>query len=348
MKRILNALRYGDRRTRRCIGSVLLFSVLAAGMIVVSGLTGVFELFVIGMLFAVVAIIISQSFTLVENDYVAEVDKEGKKESVPAMLAKNNAVSPKTTEEAKELEKASFSHYNEQLLKKVKRKYHVKKDHRPVLVDSSPSYRIKECPAFLWRTHNKVYLLLLEKEPRRICISRELIRHMDYVPNVRADRSKEYLAFQKDNLVTRVFEDYLPDYFDSKATKQHLKYKNLYEIYPDIRFTNRCAYTVMDMLALHFMPEDKITQSEKINGYFKRIYAARILYRDKVYSLTEYKDKVEQVLKELCYADMPEEEFLITLENLVKGKMISEEYANHYISIKNKISGKMVSVNMRR
>lgn len=394
MKRIWNALRYGDGETRKCIGSVILFSVVAVVLIVVSGISGKFGLFIAGMIAAMIAILVSQTFTLVDDDFVAEVDGKGNKDTVRSVSVMRNGVSSRNQTNAKDLTKKEpeedkpeenhgqerdesgeekseqnserkkkqknepdekrqedadrFDHYNEQLLKKIRKKYHVKKDHRPILIDSSKTYGIKESPAFIWRVHNKVYLLLIEKEPRKISISRDMILNMGYVSDVRADKTKEYLAFQKDNLITSVFGGFIPDYFDSKAKNANLKYKHLYEIYPDIRISNRSAAQVMDLLYLNFMPKDKITQSEKLNGYFKRIYAAHIMYQDRVYSITEYKEAVENILKELCYAEMPDQEFVITLENLVKGRMISSEYANHYMEYRSKVQGRMVEYSLRR
>lgn len=374
MKRIWNALRYGDKETKKCIGSVIFFSVLGIVLMIVSGISGQFSLFILGMIAGVVAIIVSQSFTLVDDDFVAETGKNGEKDSVMTVSAqknggsslaksnKENASAPVEKKESmqgkekpKEIDtssdedgKAELSHYNQHVIKKIKRKYRVRKDHRPVLIDNSKSYRIKECPAFIWRVHNKVYLLLLEKEPRRISISRDLIRHVDYVPKVRANRSMEYRAFEKENMITSVFESYLPDYFDSKAQNEDLKYKNLYQIYPDIQFSNRSIFQVMDLLCLNFMPEDKLTRSDKVNGFFKRIYAANILYKDRVYSITEYKGKVEQALKEMCYAEIPATEFEITLENLVKARFISQEYADHYTEVRKKLGKKTVSVTYRQ
>ena len=330
MKKIWNGLRYGDFQTRKSIGSVIGFSVAAVVCIVIAGLSGRIMLFVIAMLLAVIAIIISQTFTLEDEDFVAEVNHQGEKASVRAVMAQTkSAVTRRNT----------YQHYNEQKLKRVKRKYHVRKDHRPILIDYSKSYRIKECPAFIWRAHNKVYLLLIEKEPRRICISRDLIRHMGYHPGVRVDMEDEYVAFRKENLVTNVFREYLPDYTESRNRDDPLRMKNLYTIYPDIWLTNRSAYAVMDLLCLHFMPRDKITESEQLNGFFKRIYAANILYRDRVYSIMEYKDSIEQALRDMCYAEMPEREFNTTLEQLIKGRLISDEYANHYREIRRKYVG---------
>lgn len=353
MKRIWNALRYGDAETKKCIGSVILFSAAAVVMIVAAGLLGLFYLFVLGMLAGVVAIIVSQTFTLVNDDFVAEVSREGEKDTVRTVSVKKNGVSynkgteqKKVSEDKKKKEisgeeenihAAQFEHYNAVVLKKVKKKYRIKRDHRPIIIDYSKSYRIKECPAFIWRIHNKVYLLLLEKEPRRISISRDLIRNMGYMPNVAVDASKEYTAFKKENLVTGVFKEYLPDYNDSRTKNDTLKYKNLYTIYPDLCISNRSASDVMDLLCLNFMPQDKITKSEKINGFFKRIYAANILYKDRVYSITEYKETVEKALGEMCYAEMPEREFIITLENLMKARLISREYADHYMDLRDKI-----------
>lgn len=414
MKRIWNALRYGDSETRKCIGSVVFFSVSGIALIIASGISGQFYLFIFGMIVGVMAIIVSQSFTLVDDDFVAETGKNGEKNSVMTVSVLKNGASSSATKsnkknsdsvkeelkqkeektitvakqpheekeadskkqekkvrkknkkktklpenrkkkekldnvgERQSAEKTELSHYNKRVLKRIKRKYRVRKDHRPVLIDNSKSYRIKECPAFIWRVHNKVYLLLLEKEPRRISISRDLIRHVDYVPKVYADRKKEYQAFCKENMITSVFERYLPDYFERKTKKENITYKNLYQIYPDIQFSNRSIFQVMDLLCVNFMPEDKLTRSDKVNGFFKRIYAANILYKDRVYSITEYKEVVEKALKEMCYAEIPATEFEITLENLVKARFISQEYADYYTEARKKLGKKTVAVTYRR
>lgn len=396
MKRIWNALIYGDAETRKCIGSVIFFSVLAIVLIVVAGVSGEFNLFIFGMIAVIVAIMISQTFTLVDDDFVAEVNKAGDKETIRSVSVQKNSLiygegdkrsgkkpenqSKKQSDKGKhtggdaikveaegqmnlseeesaimqltprENQKQSkkdsetkdinrYEKYNQKVMKKVKRKYHVKKDHRPIIIDSSESYHIKQCPAFIWRAHNKVFLLLLEKEPRRICISREMIHNMGYKAGVKADKNQEYIAFQKENLVTKVFSEYLPDYHDAKVKNDPLKIKNLYTIYPDICITNRSVYQVMDLLLLNFMPQDKITESDKINGFFKRVYAANILFKDKVYSITEYKDAVEMALKEMCYAEIPRREYVLTLENLYKARLISKQYVTHYIAMRDKARG---------
>lgn len=388
MKRIWNALRYGDSETRKCIGSVIFFAVIAVGLIVVSCLIGEFYYFIFGMIMAIVAIMVSQTFTLVDDDFVAEVNRQGEKDTVRSVSVQKNGLiygssttnnnknthiksADKMVQKHNEVKQASpdeesqimdmvpseekkkrgkvdeeqvrdinrYVKYNRQVMKKVKRKYHVRKDHRPIIIDYSESYHIKQCPAFIWRAHNKVFLLLLEKEPRRICISREMIHNLGYKPNVPANKDQEYIPFQKDNLVTSVFKDYLPDYLDSRVKNDPLKVKNLYTIYPDICITNRSVDTVMDMLLLNFMPKDKITESDMVNGFFKRIYAANILFKDKVYSITDYKDVVETALKEMCYAEVSRREYVLTLENLLKARLISKQYVTHYTAMRDKIRG---------
>ena len=92
MGRIINALRYGDSETRKCIGSVILFSVIAVILIVVASLTGKFALFIIGLVSAVIAIILSQTFTLMDDDFVAEVGKDGAKDTVASVSVKRNGI----------------------------------------------------------------------------------------------------------------------------------------------------------------------------------------------------------------------------------------------------------------
>lgn len=391
MKRIWNALIYGDAETRKCIGSVVFFAVLAVALIVVAGFSGEFNILIFGMVAAIVAIMISQTFTLVDDDFVAEVSKDGDKDTIRSVSVQKNSLiygtGSKTTsqkevsernerqlhntkkdveiEEEDALADSSekenrrkknkdedvelqdinrYANYNQKVMKRIKRKYHIKKDHRPIIIDSSESYRIKQCPAFIWRAHNKVFLLLLEKEPRKIVISREMIHNMGYKAGVRADKNSEYIAFQKDNLVTRVFEEYLPDYHDAKLKNDPLKVKNLYTIYPDICITNRSAYQVKDLLLLNFMPKDKITESDMVNGFFKRVYAANILFKDKVISINEYKEEVEFTLKEMCYAEIPRREYVLTLENLHKARLISKQYVTHYVAMRDKLRGQDSSI----
>lgn len=343
MRKIWNGLRYGDLETRLRIGSVVAFACVSVICLIVTGFTGTLLWLVLAFLFGITAIIVSQTFVLEEEDFVAEVNRHGEKETVQAVMAQKNIAGTKADREriARQEEMAEvYRHYNQQTLQRIKRKYHIRKEHRPIIIDYSLSYKIRECPAFIWRAHNKVFLLLLEAEPRRICISRELIRNMGYHPGVRANVEEEYLFFQKENLITGVFKEYLPDYVDSKVKNDPLKIKNLYTIYPDIQLTNRSAASVMDLLCLNFMPKDKITESDRFNGFFKRIYAANILYRDRVYSILEYKNSVEGILHDMCFAQMPEREFYTTLEQLVKGKLISREYATHYEEIRKKYSEK--------
>lgn len=353
MKKIWNALRYGDVETKKCIGSVILLILLAIGLVVASGISGHLYLLLFGALAGGAAFAVSRTFTLVEDDFVAQINRDGEKSTVETVAVEKNPVEddredkPKDTEKPKEgpdkeNAPAQFEHYNAQMIKKIKKKYRIRKDHRPIIIDNSNSYRIKECPAFIWRIHNKVYLLLLEKEPRRISISRDLIRNMGYIPDMKAEQRKEYKAFQKNNLVTGVFREYLPDYYNSREKKDKEKYKHLYTIYPDICISNRSAADVMDLLCLNFMPQDKITKSENLNGYFKRIYAANILLKDKVYSITEYKEAVEKVLGEMCHAEMPEREFKVTLENLVKGGLISQQYADYYTELRSRVVAKTI------
>ena len=358
MKRIWNALIYGDSETRKCIGSVLFFSVLAVVLIVVAGVSGEFNLFIFGMIAAIVAIMISQTFTLMDDDFVAEVSKDGEKDTVRSVSVQKNGLiygesKPQSEKHKKEKAKNQnkkanmadeelkdvnrYANYNQKVMKRIKKQYHIKRDHRPIIIDSSETYHIKQCPAFIWRAHNKVFLLLLEKEPRKITISRDLIHNMGYKPDVRADKSSEYVAFQKENLVTKVFSDYLPDYHDAKLKNDPLKVKNLYTIYPDICITNRSAYQVKDLLLLNFMPKDKITESDMVNGFFKRIYAANIMFKDKVIGINEYKDEVELALKEMCYAEVSRREYIITLENLFKARLISKQYVTHYTAMRDKI-----------
>ena len=119
MKRIWNALIYGDTETRKCIGSVIFFSVLAVVLIIIGGISGEFNIFIFGMLAVIVAIMISQTFTLVDDDFVAEVNKEGDKETVRSVSVQKNGLIYGT--ESKKTSQSKSSKQNTRQLHNMKK-----------------------------------------------------------------------------------------------------------------------------------------------------------------------------------------------------------------------------------
>ena len=65
-------------------------------------------------------------------------------------------------------------------------------------------------------------------------------------------------------------------------------------------------------------------------------------------TVCEASHKVGKALEEMCYAEIPAAEFAITMENLVQARFISQEYADHYMEVRNKTGKKTVATTYRR
>ena len=79
------------------------------------------------------------------------------------------------------------------------------------------------------------------------------------------------------------------------------------------------------------MVNDRVMDSEIYSPYFKSAYKLNILLRDGVIQVNEYKQKVKEVLESLAEAKISLEEFHKNIDQLVKGRMITEEYAEYYL-----------------
>lgn len=204
MKRLWNTLLYGDRETRKCIGSVIFFVILALSLMIASGITAQVFLFIFGLIAGVVGLLISRSFTLVNDDYVAETGSKGEKDTVKAVTVQKKGgnkeeekvetvqeedtvrnkmiksemeneervphIRPDKLSEDMEgiREDTNYDHYDKQVLVKIKKKYRVRKDHRPILIDNSKSYHIKECPALYGEGIKRYFFCYWRKSQERL------------------------------------------------------------------------------------------------------------------------------------------------------------------------------------
>ena len=335
MKKIINAILYGDRKTREYILSVGILALLCIVFCVIGILIRNSILVLLALLSGIISFLISRSFTLVDVNYVAAKGSAGKKETVSASTVQTKKESKKENEKDVEVKEdeivkppTEYNQYHQKKIKRIFHKYHIKKDHRQIIIDESKEFRIRQCPAYIWRKNRSIHILLLEREPRQIVLPRSSVPYLEYARKVKADKEKEYIAFQKQSLIAMAFKEYLPDYYDSKS--KDIKYKNLYMMQPDIRVTNHSAKQLMDLLYLELHINDEITNKKQVSRYFKEIYQYHILLKDKVISITEYKDKVMEQLEQMSMREMSKEKFDTTIENLVSSHFISEEYAKYY------------------
>lgn len=223
--------------------------------------------------------------------------------------------------------------YDKRKIKRTLYKYKVKKDHRLVLVDFSRKYMIKQCPAYIWVAERQFNMLLLEEEPRHLAIPLGRIREITYLKKQSANVDTDYPMFHRNNLLTTVFKPYLPDYTHNTVASDKNSYKNLYGITGGIYFTNKSAKNLFDLLNVEFKVDDKVTTSSKVNIFFKDAYKANIMLRDNVIDANGYADSIANTLENMTKSTISYMEFKDTLNLMIKNKLITQEFASHYMGM---------------
>lgn len=307
MKKIIYSMFHGNTKTKCFLWSLCLLGL----MVVVSVLLAIIlsqpvyggAAFILGMLF----LVISQSYSL---DTLAKEPRKQKK-----------------ADEDKEEERAQndFSHYDTKMLKKIMRRYKVRKEHKTIIIDSAPAYRIKQCPAFVWIEGNNLHFLLLEKEPRQIEVPMKDIKQVGYHKGVKAKPDKDYSLFTHASLVAKVFREHLPSYQEKVEDGKHSYYKNLYVVGTQIAITNMSAKNIFSLLSVPFVIDNDLTRTQKYSKYFKEAYRYSVLCNDLVITKTEYSQRIIELLDRVADADIPGSEFMKTLRDMLRYRFITRE-----------------------
>lgn len=211
--------------------------------------------------------------------------------------------------------------------------YKVRQNHITVLIDNSKKYNIKECPAYLWPDKRGIHLLLLEKTPREILLPAASVTSMVYKRAVPGDPRKEYLDLREPSLKSAIFSSYIPEYYNAGGSgvfSGFMQAKNLYQIAPDIQFSEKCAKEIMDLLNLNFVVYDQYTKSDQFSEYFKAGHRYQVLLRDKVIEPEEYKDKIQNLLRRMTAARIHEDVFDDTIRQMVMYNMLGSDNAEYY------------------
>ncbi|MBE5962103.1 MAG: hypothetical protein E7256_12120 [Lachnospiraceae bacterium] len=337
MDKIINGLRYGNRKTKSYIIITFLLLAGASGCAVMavikkSPLWGMSAVFL-----GLAVVVIVQSLRFQKTGEVAGKEKPDKERSNRDQGNREKKVRNAEEEETdKEIEQEDerenyLNQYTKDSVKKLFVKYKVNKDHRPIMVDLCQSEKVRQCPAYIWTDKHGLNLLIMERIPRKTVIPDAKATKVFYEKGVVAYPKSDYEAFTSPSFLGMAFGAFLPTLYEDSINGRSIFRKNLYTIAPDIKVTNTSAKAVFDLLQPEFVVEDRVMDSDLYSPYFKSAYKLNILLRDGVIQINEYKQKVKEVLESLADANISLEEFHKNMEQLVKGRMITEEYADYYM-----------------
>ena len=357
---IINGMFYGDGYTKRMLWSAFLLGVFSIGSLLTGLALGLWPFYIATLAMAVGDGFLIHSIHLdvdtiggeeeeEEDEEEPEKEKPKKEKKSKERNAKEEHEQPKkeSTHKPKEEPQAEIKEksgkkkpkpdtddekdYSEKEIKKLFYTYKVKKNHRPVLIDSSKKYRIKQCPAYIWTHQGQFHILLLEKEARKLSLPLSEVQKMYYEKAVPANQKKEYdCLVEGPGIVSMVFSEYRPVYQSIIKDKRQVEVKNLYRIGEDIRFTAPSARELLELLQPEFVVDDEIMKSDDFNQYFKNVYKQKILLNDGALNMNQYQSRIKSILQKLAEAPITPAAFRMTLSEMVGRGLISNEYVSYY------------------
>lgn len=323
MNKIWNGLRYGNKKTKGYILAtffLLLFGSVSSVLTILNnsplwGMSATF-CFLVAFLF-----ISSLSF-----------HKSGKHVMKKTRAESALGEQPDTEQEEEHLEEDIYEKYDEETVKGIIVKYKVNKDHKPIMIDSCQSERIRQCPAYIWTDRGELNLLLFEGETRKVTIPLSKVNKITYEKGAAVNQLLDYEGFAKPSFLRMVFASFLPTVYEDSKDGNRAYRKNLYVLAPDIKVTNTSVRTVMDMLKLDLSYEGRFADPAMHNPYFEAAYLLSIMLRDGVLTVTEFKGRIKKLLKQLADAKISNDEFYLYISQMVSARLITKEYAEYYLS----------------
>lgn len=330
MGKILNTLKYGDKRTKR---TILVLLGLAIAAVLLGALAVLLE--------KPVLFVLAGAGLLVDILLLFNTSFSGKSIAVPADFAEkadsgeraNGRERSRSRRDFEEPEQNPLIQYDAPRLKKLMVAYRVKREHVPILIDFCNAENIQYCPAYLWKDAAQIYILLLEREPRMLKYPISSVKTIRIRVGVPAKPSAEYPALKETSLVGKVFAPYLPKYYKREGAGYQVDIrKNLYSVGEGLWCTPASVANVRKLLSAEPVLEESKINSDAYSPYFREIYVSRILYRDSVITAGEYKAKVQEVLESMAERAVSEEVFQNQLAQLVLGGLVPQEYADYAVT----------------
>lgn len=339
MKKWFNTILFGDNKTKGLIGAIIVCSVLTVVLVIFS-ITQFSIIYGIGaVIFGVIDGVILQKYSLEDTEYEKEETKEKDKltpldNNIEEAEGKEIEINLQT--EHSKVKETIYTSYGEKEIEELFKKYKVKQEHKRIIIDSCSCFRIRQCPAFIWKDKKCLQLLLLEKEPRKIAVPLKEIKDIYFDSNVFV-KEGDYELFQTPSYIGTLFSPFLPEYFDKIQGKERKKYKNLYVIGPKLSVTNTSARNLFDILELEFSVDDTVMESARYSPYFKLAYKSYILYRDRVINMEEYKERIKLILTAVAVDEDSEDEYNELISQMIENKIITKEYGEYYRGIKDEL-----------
>ena len=349
--KVIRSMFQGNTKTKIFLWSILVLGLAAVTLLVIAATLGLPYLGMGGVALGFVSFIASQSVSIdtLEKEKKNRHQKNRKKKSGRESDSRTKKQKKNDQEDeedeagdpkSKERQKARFlASLNEKAVKKMLREHKVVQIHVQVMIDSYAQRRLRQVPAFAWRTEDQLHFLVLEGHANEFEIPLKEIKGIYYEKDAEADPEKDYAPFHYETYIAKFFAPYLPEYHEHTNEGEFSYRKNLFRLGPDIYITNSSMANMMSILPhVPFLIDDAICRSTRFDEYFKELYRYSILCKNQVISLEEYKNQIEKTLDSLLVAPITAREYVQTMHAMARYHLIDRDnvtkYSQKYRSLK--------------
>jgi hypothetical protein len=352
MEKIINTMFHGSFKAKLFLWSVFVMILATVLMGVLAAVMGMASFGAGAVVCGLAALITSQSVSLQELN--RKTKKPAKQKNRQQKTGKNISGSgtgndpegdhslqqeidegaPVDSREKARAKARYLAAMNGKKLKQLMKDHKIKQQHIFVMIDSFPREDISQTPAVAWQTDTHLHLLILDSAAREFQIPFDDIKGIWYQNDVEADPETDYTAFQYANFISKMYRPYLPEYREVTREGKLGYVKNLFTIEPGISFTNTSVKGVLQILPkTPLIVDDAINTSHHFDEYFKEVYRYSILCKNDIYTLEEYRHKMEEVLEALLTAPITGQEFSKSLHDMNRYHLITSEYVAKYTQI---------------
>lgn len=345
--KLIRSMFQGNTKTKIFLWSIFILGLAAVAMLVFAVALGLPYLGMGGIALGFLSFVTSQSVSIdtleKKRQDKHKSRKAGDSQSDPkSKKAKkkeeqeDDAGDPRSKERAKARYLASL---NQKSVKKLLKEHKVVQQHVKIMIDSYAQRKLKQVPAFAWRTEDQLHVLVLEGHANEFEIPLEEIKGIYYEKNVEADPEKEYAPFQYGTFIAKLFSSFLPEYHEHTNEGEISYRKHLFRVGQDIYITNTSMSNMMSILPhVPFLIDDSVCRSERFDEYFKELYRYSILCKNQVITLEGYKEQIEKTLDSLLVAPISAREFVQTMHAMARYHLIDRDnvtkYSQKYRSLK--------------
>lgn len=337
--KLIRSMFQGNTKTKFFLWTIFILGLAAVAMLVFAVALGLPYLGMGGVALGFLSFITSQSVSIdtleKKKHHRKKPKKTGDRLNAPKTkksgekeAQEEDAGDPKSKERAKARYLASL---NQKSVKKILKEHKVVQQHVKIMIDSYAERKLKQVPAFAWRTEDQLHVLVLEGHANEFEIPLEEIKGIYYEKNVEADPEKDYAPFQYETFIAKLFSPFLPEYHEHTNEGEMTYQKNLFRVGQDIYITNTSMSNIMSILPrVPFLIDDSVCRSERFDEYFKELYRYSILCKNQVITLEGYRNQIEKTLESLLSAPISAREFVQTMHAMARYHLIDRDNVTKY------------------